>query len=58
MIVIIVEGCRGGSMKISTQSRENRTQSLVVGEEVRMVKWRGGKLERKKPAQPRLSIGS
>ena len=31
MIVIIVEGCRDGSMKISTQNTENRTQSLVVG---------------------------
>lgn len=30
----------------------------VVREEVRMVMWRGGKLERKKPTQPRLSIGS
>ena len=31
MIVIIVEGCRDGLMKIFTQSTENRTQSLVVG---------------------------
>lgn len=45
--------------KSTTEERERESIGMnVVGEEGRMVMWRGGKLERKKPAQPRLSIGS